>query len=137
MLQAWSIKTRRNMFNVQFSTVDSMKSISTSDISFLINCTDLLVRFGTVRSGRKCFFRAYILGSVLNKWNVPVVMNVGLYDLSGKRKRRGHCWLTLNEKLFSESHEKTDKYRIPLATGVNGIKYWHASDKINTSTDVI
>lgn len=137
LFQAWSIKSRRSMFNVQFSPSGNLKQISAEDIAFLVSCTDFMVRFGTIRSGRKCFFRAYILGAVLHKWDVPVVMNVGLYNLTGSRRRRGHCWLTLNNEMFAESSDKVEKYKVKLATGVNGVRYWHGSGKINANSEVI
>lgn len=136
LFQAWSIKIRSNMFNVQFSPSSNIKQISTEDIVFLVSCTDFIVRFGTIHSGRKCFFRAYILGKVLHKWNVPVVMNAGLYDLTDTRRRRGHCWLTLNDEVFAESLEGVDRYKLKLATGVNGVQYWHGLNS-NTNPDII
>jgi len=125
LIDAWKIKTRRNLSNVKFSTSGKLKDISNREVEYLIKCTDNLVRFGAIRTGRKCFFRAYILGSVLRKWGIPVIMNVGLFDLAGDCKRHGHCWLTLNDHLFAEPFVKVERYKTKIGSGDNGICYWY------------
>lgn len=128
LLQAWNIKIRRKMSNVQFPPPSNkLNALSINDIDYLTKCTDYLVYYGAIRTGRKCFFRAYILGSVLRKWGLPVVMNVGLYDLVGGCKRHGHCWLTLNGHILAESSTKVVIYKTKLGSGGNGICYWYGN----------
>ncbi|MCP4429683.1 MAG: hypothetical protein GY806_01765 [Gammaproteobacteria bacterium] len=133
LLQAWNIKTRSKISYVQFTPSNQLNKLSQTDIDYLAKCADFLVRYGAIRTGRKCFFRAYILGSVLRKWGIPVILNVGLYNLIGDCKRRGHCWLTLNGHIFADSSTKVDIYKTRLGSGSNGICYWYGDLKTPSS----
>ena len=137
LLQAWDIKTRRDLSYVRFQSPDKFKSITTDDIDYLIKCTDSLVRYGAIRTGRKCFFRAYMLGSVLRKWGLPVTMNVGLIDLGGDCKRHGHCWLTLNGCLLAESADEVKIYKTELGSRGNDICYWYGGQQIGPSDKLV
>lgn len=123
LFQAWIVRAGKRMSNVRFPAISSRKRLDKVEISFIIWFADMLVKVGAARTGRKCFFRAFILGSVLRKWGVPVAMNIGLCNLKSS-KAKGHCWLTLNGAPFAEKDDPKEKFPFQIGSGSNGVHYW-------------
>ena len=129
LVQAWIIKTRKSMHNIRLSSTSSSSKLSQGDISFVIRCANILVTLGAVRTARKCFFRAFIMASVLRKWGIPVVMNVGLRNLKTFKRTDGHCWLTLDGLPFAETNNPEQIYPFEMGSGTNGVRYWIGANK--------
>ena len=124
LIQAWIIKSKKNMSNIRIPLTLSAIQLNERDISFVIWCVHLLLKLGVIRTGRKCFFRAYIMASILRKWGVPVMMNVGLSNLRASKKTTGHCWLTLDGQPFEEIHNPNQRFPFKMICAANGIHYW-------------
>lgn len=124
LAQAWIIKSRKTMANIRLAPPSNSSCLTDPDISFVLGCSDFLVKLGARRTGRKCFFRSFIMASVLRKWGLPVIMNVGLRGLRGARRTDGHCWLTLDGKPFGETDNPNRDYPVQLDQGINGVQYW-------------
>lgn len=129
LVQAWLIKTGRSMHNIQLFSASGRSKLSEGDISFVIQCANMLVKWGAIRTGRKCFFRAFIMASVLRKWGIPVVMNVGLRNLRTFKRTDGHCWLTLDGLPFAETNDPEQIYPFEMGSGTNGVRYWVGANK--------
>jgi hypothetical protein len=130
LFTAWVIKIFNRMQDVKFPNVSHRKKISDREKKAIIACTDFFVKYCTLRTGRKCFFRSYIMGKLLCKQGIPVVMNVGLPSRANTRKNRGHCWLTLDGQPFAETVDITKMFSVDMGSGYNGIRYW--TDDIKT-----
>ena len=124
LLLAWRVKFSRDLGQVRFECSDHPCPPKQAEIRFLISMVDLVVRWGTLRTGRKCFFRSYIIGSLLNSRGVPLVLNIGLRKSIGPRVILGHCWLTLDSEPFAEHSKDASSYPFQLGNGPNGIVYW-------------
>ena len=127
LILAWVIKSGRRMARVKLPATPADRSLSERDLLFLINGVDLAVRFGTPWTARKCFFRAFIIASILRKRGQPVEMNVGLSGLHGPlagKRVDGHCWLTIDNRPFVEPRDPHDEYPDFLGIAPNGVRYW-------------
>jgi len=125
LIRAWMIKRKRNMSHVSLPEIDNSTQLSDDEISFTIMCTDLFVKFGTFRTGRKCFFRTYIIAIVFRKWSIPVMINVGLCNKKMTDHTIGHCWLTINDKPFAEIKSPNQIYSSKLYCSDKGVCYWY------------
>ena len=81
LIQAWIIKIRNDMRYVQLPSVEVPTQLRDEDVDFVVWCADIMVKIGAIWTGRKCFFRSYIIASVLRSWKIPVIINVGLCNL--------------------------------------------------------
>jgi hypothetical protein len=127
LIRAWMVKATKKMARVHLPPVQADRQLSKRNLLFVINCADIAVRFGTPRTGRKCFFRAFIMGSVLRKQGMPVTMNVGLCgfgDFPGEQCVDGHCWLTHDDHPFAESRDPREDYPDFVGIAPNGVRYW-------------
>ncbi len=127
LIRAWMIKATKRMARVKLPEVQADRQLSNRNLSFVITCADIAVRFGTPRTMRKCFFRAFIMASVLRTQGIPVEMNVGLCgfgDSPGKKRVDGHCWLTFDDHPFAESGEPRKEYPDFVGVAPNGVRYW-------------
>ncbi|SLM32116.1 hypothetical protein MTBBW1_60016 [Desulfamplus magnetovallimortis] len=129
LVQAWFIKISNQMSSVLFPEIKSHKILTDKEIGSILKCADFFTKFFTLHTGRKCFFRSYIMGNLLRKEGIPAVMNIGLFTHQQTRKRRGHCWLTLNDEPFKEKRDPFIMFPVDLGAGYNGIRYW--TDGIN------
>ena len=132
LAHAWLIKIGKTMRKVKLPSAPGEVRLSEADLSFVIGCTDFLVKLGAKRTGRKCFFRAFIAASVLRKWGVPVTMNIGLRPLPALRKASGHCWLTLDGIPFAETGDPHREYPFAIGQGENGVRYWFGATAAST-----
>lgn len=121
---AWVIKICNSMQDVRFPSVRNIKKISNRRKEAIITCADFYVKYGAFLTGRKCFFRSYIMGQLLRKEGIPVVMNIGLSSRMNTRKSRGHCWLTLDGQPFAETRDLSSIFSVDIGFGYNGIRYW-------------
>jgi hypothetical protein len=134
LFRAWVIKLGKDMSRVNLPPVGQNSRLSSRGLAFTLNITDAVVIHGARWTGRKCFFRTFILAHVLRRRGVPVSMNVGLCGLNGNRNGgsiNGHCWLTLNDKPYLEDVDWRGQYPHLLATGLNGIRYWIGTRESN------
>lgn len=85
----------------------------------------------------KCFYRTYVVACVLRRWNVPLILNIGVNDPFELKRMRGHCWLTLNNEVFLETCSVEAKY--PILTGkLEGqIHYWAGSGGTTTQREIL
>ena len=132
LLIAWWIKFRNTMQNVKFPNTVESKNKLAKKRDRVISCADFFVKYGTFNTGRKCFFRSYIMGYLLRKEGFPVIMNIGVSSNKNIRKVRGHCWLTLNDQPFAERRDPSSVFPVDMGYGQNGIRYW--TDDIRTET---
>ena len=134
LVKAWAVKTRKQIPDDPLPLVDEGRSIDDRDISFVIRTSDLLVRFGALRTGRKCFFRSFIIASVLRRWGIPVEINFGLRNIGQNRRETGHCWLTLDGRPYAEKSQVQDLYPIAFGAAPNGVSYWYGEEKDDGGT---
>ena len=127
LIQSWIIKIRKDMRYVQLPSVEVPTQLRDEDVDFVVWCADIMVKIGAIWTGRKCFFRSYIIASVLRSWKIPVIINVGLCNLKVIDKTKGHCWLTLDGKPFKEIEDLKRKYPQKLGCSSNGVCYWVGS----------
>ena len=124
LLQAWIIKRKKNMGNIQIPLTANTLPLDEKEISFAIRYVHVILKFGAIRTGRRCFFRAYIMAYILRNWGIPVMMNVGLCNLRSSQKTIGHCWLTLEGQPFKEIDNPNQKFPFKMLCAANGIYYW-------------
>ncbi len=125
LIKAMTIRLGRTMAHVRLPPDPPQNLLSEADIAFILSVTAGLVRIGAARTGRKCFVRSYILATVLRKWGVPVVINVGLKNLNGNSRTEGHCWLTTPEgALFAEPTDPQQEYPVFMGNGAADVRYW-------------
>jgi hypothetical protein len=129
LFRAWIVKLGKDMSRVKLPPVgqSQMGHLTSRGLAFAVSFTDVVVTHGARWTGRKCFFRAFILAHVLRKRGVPVFMNVGICGLNGHQNGKdidGHCWLTLNDSPYLEEAGWRGQYPHFLADGLNGIRYW-------------
>lgn len=95
-------------------------------ISQRLKKIDRLVRLFVLRKQRLCYYRAYVLGSFLRQWSIPVTFNVGLRNLhvSDTANVRGHCWLTLAGRPILEMDDPVGIYPHVISETPGGIRYW-------------
>jgi hypothetical protein len=128
-LKAWSIKLTRNMDGVRFDKKPTRAPLignpgDQAEIKYILHWADIWVRWGAARTGRKCFFRAYIAGWVLHQLGYPVTLHVGLWMKGLGQGSVGHCWLTLNGHLLGERDNPGNHYHMALAHNGQGVLYW-------------
>ena len=128
LLHAWFIKTRSSLSGMALPLLSGrVGGISGKRLSCLVERTDQTVRWGARCTGRKCFFRAYILGALLRQQGVPAVMNVGLREPGpGESGRRvdGHCWVSVAGMVLAECRQPELTYPVFLGESRHGIRYW-------------
>lgn len=130
LFMAWGIKIFNRIQNIKFTDVGYPKKISDKRKEAIVACADFYVKYGTLRTGRKCFFRSYIMGQLLCKEGIPMVMNIGLPSRTNTQRSRGHCWLTLDGQPFAETRDPYGMFSVDIGCGNNGIRYW--TDDIKT-----
>jgi len=123
-IKAWRIKFGKNITRVKYHCRELESKLCDADISLILGWIDTVVRYGAIRTQRKCFFRAYIAAVVLNRLGSPVEMNVGLKGKGERRIASGHCWLTLNDTILFEESNPNDNFPIKIVQAENGIRYW-------------
>lgn len=122
---AWGIKLTRSISRVRLPSVREGRGLSEGDIAFVKRCADAFTRYGAARTGRKCFFRAFILASVLRRWGLPLVMNVGMGNLGPTARTEGHCWLTTPDgQPFAEPQDPRERYPFLMGNADYGVRYW-------------
>lgn len=129
---AWRLKLGKRVDRVRLPAVREPGRLGVRDVAFAVRWTDRLVALGTSRTGRKCFFRSYVLGSALRRWGVPVVLNVGLRRGPGAGRAVGHCWLSLGDELFAEPRSTAEEYPCLLGAG-DEIRYWTGRGRTGSS----
>ncbi len=103
---------------------------SSINVWHLTRFTTRVVRYGALLSKQKCFFRAFILASVLRPYGIPAVLNVGLRSLGvcqTDARIDGHCWLSLDNKPFLEAGDPANSYPLFMGRATNGVQYWLGS----------
>ena len=127
LAKAGLIKTLGSLSRVELPPVQQGAVLSESMRSFLVSYTDRAIGWGVRWTGRKCFFRAFILGSILRRHGVPISFNIGLGKPLSRSRRGytdGHCWLTLDGESFYEDTNPHLTYPHFICEGPNGIKFW-------------
>ena len=127
LVRAWLIKIGNGLAKVNLPPVGNLPPLSARGFAFALGLSEAAVIHGARWTGRKCFFRAFILAHILRRRGLPVSLNVGLCGLNGRQNGRtidGHCWLTLDDRPYLEDGDWREKYPDFLATGQNGIRYW-------------
>ena len=122
--KAWRIKFGKDITRVEYNYRELDRKLCDADISLVMGWVEAVVRYGAIRTRRKCFFRAYIAAVVLNRLGCPVEMNIGLKGRGKQRIASGHCWLTLNDRILCEESNPIDNFPIEIAQAENGIRYW-------------
>ncbi|KPA14519.1 hypothetical protein MHK_005267 [Candidatus Magnetomorum sp. HK-1] len=125
LIFAWSIKIRNDISNIHLPKSRFSFPFLNNDCSFVIKTADLLVKTGTGNSGRKCFFRSYIIASILQRFGIDVDINVGLSTLPADKKIHGHCWVSIQDKVFSESDKLPKLYPYKLYSTPSKVTYWY------------
>lgn len=123
--KAWVIRVSRNLKYVKLPYVREKRKTTKISVDFYTKWTERVVRLCAPSTGRKCFFRSYILATLLRKQGIPVIMNIGLRVAGSGYRVYGHCWLTINGKSFSEIIDQSEMYSVNLGYGENGICYWY------------
>jgi len=129
LFRAWRIKKSNNLSTIRFSGSFKCANLSTDMYEFGVACANNLTRYGTLNSGRKCFFKAYILGGIFNRLSLPVIINIGLKINSRMKSCIGHCWLSINDEMIEEGDDFAKVYLYKLCDGDVGIKYWYVPEK--------
>ena len=127
LFRAWAVKLGKDMSRVKMPPVGQTGRLSSRGLAFAVSFTEVVVTHGARWTGRKCFFRAFILSHILRKRGVPVFLNVGICGFNGNQSGKGidgHCWLTLNGSPYLEYAGWQGQYPHFLADGFNGIRYW-------------
>lgn len=124
MLQAWRVKSGRSLATLNLPEVDTSRLLSEEDLHSLVRIVESIVALGTIRTGRKCFFRAYVLTCMLRKRGWPVVLNIGLKIVGHSNPKGGHCWVTLNGELVTEKRSVRRDYPVGLSEPEEGVQYW-------------
>ena len=105
-LQAWCIKACGSRAGVALPPLRGRPGgISRTTLPLLLARTDQAVHWGARWTGRKCFFRAYILGALLRRRGVPAVLNIGLRRPAPEESNRcvdGHCWVSVAGAVLAE-----------------------------------
>ena len=124
-LEAWRIKCIGGLSGIALPDVlEGEKQLGT-EIPFLLACTHSMVRLASAWSGRKCFFRSYIIASVLRRYGQEVELNIGMRNLGAAAVTAGHCWVSMPDGgLLDESGTLPAEYPVFMARSRNGIRYW-------------
>ena len=122
--RAFWFKTWRRMSHVTLPPVKPFTHLETSELDFILLVSNGLGKLSSVCTGRVCFIRTYILGSVLRRWGQSVDMNIGLRERA-QRRPKGHCWLTgPNGNVCYEDVNPKEDYPVFLGQAGNGVCYW-------------
>lgn len=131
LLRAWGAKSRLWKGAVPLPSVANVRwRCPLGFVPFLVARTDEAVRLGAIRTGRKCFFRAYVLAATLRKHGVCAVLNMGLRKPPAREAHRridGHCWVTVDDAVLAEADDPQDLYPVLLGEGGEGVRYWSGS----------
>jgi len=109
----------------------NLPAVATPPTTSPQNADDVVHWFDTLASAAMwfnrhlCFYRSFVLASILRKRGLPLVINVGGRGLGLNEVRKAHCWLTLEDQLFHEKENALELY--PLEMGYNqnqSIRYW-------------
>lgn len=69
---------------------------------------------------RICISRTYLFYRFLRRFGYPAILNFGLM---GDHRKEGHCWITLNGKVFFDETEPDKEFATQV--GVAGdVVYW-------------
>ena len=80
----------------------------------------LLLHHQAFLGRRICISRSYLLYRFLRRFGYPAILNFGLM---GDNRKEGHCWITLNGKVFFDETEPDKEFAILV--GVEGqVVYW-------------
>ena len=119
------IRVSKAKSGVNLPPVVQNASISRKEVDAIVYWFDDLASAFMWLNQHLCFYRSFVLASLLRKRGIPVVMNVGGRGLGLNEVRKAHCWLTLDNQLFHEKENALELY--PLEMGYNqdrSIRYW-------------
>ncbi|MCK5849657.1 MAG: lasso peptide biosynthesis protein [Kiritimatiellae bacterium] len=122
---ATCIKVGSDFSRVTLPPVAVRKKSLGKDIFFLLSCSAFIGHAVGFVTGRRCFFRAYILASVMRKTGEDVELNVGMRNLAASSRSAGHCWVSLPDgSLLDEHGSFVEEYPVLMGCSKNGIRYW-------------
>lgn len=135
-LRAWRIRAGCGLRSLVLPEVRDGEKHLGDDVRFLLTCADFIVRLGCMRTGRKCFFRSYMLASVLRKHGQEAEINIGMRNLGAGTDTAGHCWVTMPDGgLLDETGDLPSEYPVMMGRSGNGIRYWVGGSGAGTGRD--
>lgn len=114
---------------IRLPDVKGAVALSATQIQERVEFTDSLLKFLIFTRKHNCFYRSFVRMKILRKRNVPVKLNIALRNLNPDIHTRGHCWLTLEDKLFFEP-VPSDTHLLPnelypfLLGSYKDVSYW-------------
>jgi len=125
LIYSLGIRITKAKSGVKLPALATQPSISRQKADDMVGWFDTLASAAMWFNRHLCFYRSFVLASILRKRGIPVVMNVGGRGLGLNEVRKAHCWLTLEDQLFHEQENALELY--PLEMGYNqnrSIRYW-------------
>lgn len=99
--------------------------LSEKELESIVERVDCIVERYIFWSRHTCFYRSLCILLVLRKLGYPLDLNVGLRNLQNSGNGvKGHCWLSLSDRLFYEDENTTHIYPHKLGVLNNGIVCW-------------
>lgn len=92
----------------------------------IIRRIDRIVRVLVFWRRQRCFYRSFVAACVLRRRGVPAKLNFGLQIL-GARRKRCHCWITIEGQSLAERGDPLQDYPVPLGQWQNDVYYWLAA----------
>jgi hypothetical protein len=122
---AGKVLNRGHISTVALPEVAPAPIFTPREISLRLKKIDRLIKLFVIRKQRLCYYRAYVLGTFLRQWSIPVTFNVGLRNLRGRDSagERGHCWLTLAGRPILEMDDPENLYPHVINETPGGIRY--------------
>ena len=84
LIEACRIKLWKRLEGLNLPPVAEKKILDSSDMAFLLRCDDTIIRLIGRWTGRKCFFRSYILAHVMRRSGMDAELNVGMRNLGAR-----------------------------------------------------
>jgi hypothetical protein len=79
-----------------------------------------LLRLQSILHRRHCISRTYLLYRFLRRFGYPAIINFGLM---GDHRQEGHCWITINGKIFFDETDPNKEFATQVAASEN-VVYW-------------
>ena len=98
--------------------------LSESELREIVRKVHLIVKVLLLIIPGRCFYRCYAIAAVLRKRGVPLALNLGWSTLGKNKKKRGHCWLSLDGCSFEEVTDTKKLYPFCIGSFNDEIYYW-------------
>ena len=124
LCRAWRLRRQRNPKAIKLPPVAVSSPLSHNKIISLEPWLMEIVRLVIPSKRHRCYYRSFTLASVFRELGVPVTLNVGLRQLFNGSQVTGHCWLSLNGRIFKEKGDPQAIYPYALGADGEGVSYF-------------